>query len=109
MQEQQTFINFDPNDFIIRLSPDVDQDDRWTGDISVSMATTDYNALDNDDFTHLNMLCDMLICAIPLMESDAGFRNKLFSMVSKTFEDKIPEPTIDSVNGNVVKVNFGGE
>ena len=34
MKEEQTFINFDPNDFIIRISPVVENGE-WSGDINV--------------------------------------------------------------------------
>ena len=40
-----TLIKFNPNDFIIRISPDVDDTGDWTGDLTVGMLTTDDNTL----------------------------------------------------------------
>ena len=48
-----SLINFNPNDFVIRISPEVDDNGDWTGDLSVGMLTTDDNTMKTDDFAHL--------------------------------------------------------
>ena len=100
-----SLINFNPNDFVIRISPDVDDNGDWTGDLSVGMLTTDDNTMKADDFAHLKMLTDMLIAAIPLMEQDHEVRRKLFRIVD-TIDDEEEKPLIKERDGNVVKVNF---
>ena len=100
-----SLINFNPNDFIIRISPDVDDKGDWTGDLSVGMLTTDDNTMKADDFAHLKVLTDMLIAAIPLMEQDPEVRRKLFKIVD-TIDDEEETPLIAERDGNVVKVNF---
>jgi hypothetical protein len=99
---EKTFIDFDPNDFIIRLSPEV-VDGKWTGDLDVGMITTDDNILSSEDFSHLRMLTDMLICAIPLMERNPEFRSQLFSLLEESLEEK---PKVIKREGNVLNVNF---
>jgi hypothetical protein len=108
MTEETSYINFEPNDFIIRISPHVDANNEWDGDIDVGMITTDFNSLNEHDYAHLRMLTEMLISAIPLMETDAEFRNKLFKLVNETFNEIDEEPTtpVAERDGNVVKVNF---
>jgi hypothetical protein len=103
-----SLINFNPNDFVIRISPDVDDKGDWTGELSVGMLTTDDNTMKADDFAHLKMLTDMLIAAIPLMEQDHDVRRKLFKIVDKIDADELEmeRPLVEERDGNVVKVNF---
>lgn len=100
-----SLINFNPNDFVIRISPDVDDNGDWTGDLTVGMLTTDDNTMKAEDFAHLKVLTDMLIAAIPLMEQDPEVRRKLFRIVD-TIDDEEEKPLIAERDGNVVKVNF---
>lgn len=104
MEEEQTFINFDPNDFIIRISP-VMEDGEWNGDINVGQVTTEINNLSDTDYTHLSILTDMLVSAIPLMEQDNEVRNKLYKLAQEQFGEN-DKPVITERKGNVVKVNF---
>jgi len=104
-RDLSSFIKFDPNDFIIRVSPYV-EDGEWTGDIDVGMLTTDYNDLNKEDYAHLRMLTEMLISSIPLMESNAEFRHSLLKIVDETYGDEEPEPRVDKRDGNVLTVNF---
>jgi hypothetical protein len=101
-----TLMNFNPNDFVIRISPEVDSQGDWTGDLSVGMLTTDDNNMKKDDYVHLRVLTDMLIAAIPLMEEDADVRRKLFKYVDELNNDEETKPLIAEREGNVVKVNF---
>jgi len=101
-----SLINFNPNDFVIRISPEVDDNGDWTGDLTVGMLTTDDNTMKTDDFAHLKVLTDMLIAAIPLMEQDHDVRRKLFKIVDTIDKDEEEKPLIEERDGNVVKVNF---
>ena len=101
-----TLMNFNPNDFVIRISPEVDSQGDWTGDLSVGMLTTDDNNMKKEDYVHLRVLTDMLIAAIPLMEEDADVRRKLFKYVDELNQDEETKPLIIERDGNVVKVNF---
>ena len=101
-----TLMNFNPNDFVIRISPEVNSQGDWTGDLSVGMLTTDDNNMKKDDYVHLRVLTDMLIAAIPLMEEDADVRRKLFKYVDELNHDEETKPLIAERDGNVVKVNF---
>ena len=44
--EEKIFIDFEPNDFIIRLSPLLDEDGLWTGELKIGTITTEENNLD---------------------------------------------------------------
>ena len=43
MAEDKIYIDFDPNDYIIRLSPFLDKKGEWTGELMVGTVTTDDN------------------------------------------------------------------
>ena len=103
-----SLINFNPNDVVIRISPEVDDSGDWTGDLTVGMLTTDDNTMKAEDFAHLKMLTDMLIAAIPLMEQDHDVRRKLFKLVDQIDADEMAQekPLVEERDGNVVKVNF---
>ena len=104
MEEDQSFINFNPNDFIINISP-IMENGKWTGDIDVGQITTDENSLDKEDYSYLSVLTDMVMCAIPLMEIDSEYRKKLYALAIEQFGDD-NKPRIKERKGNVVKVNF---
>ena len=103
MEENHTFINFDPNDFIIRITP-VMEDGEWNGEINVGQVTTGENTLQDTDYAHLSMLTDMLICAIPLIESRPDIRDELYKLAQEQYEGK--KPTVQERKGNVLTVNF---
>ena len=103
MEENQTFINFDPNDFIIRITPVMD-DGEWNGEINVGQVTTGENTEQDTDYSHLSMLTDKLICAIPLIEKDDAIRKELYKLVEEQFEND--KPKVVKREGNVLNVNF---
>ena len=37
--EDRIFVDFEPNDFVIRVSPVLDEQDGWTGDLKVGYMT----------------------------------------------------------------------
>ena len=103
MEEDQSFINFDPNDFIIRISP-IMENDEWNGEINVGQVSTGENTLKDTDYAHLSVLTEMLICAIPLIEKDDKIRKELYRLAEEQFgEDR---PRVTKRNGNVLEVNF---
>ena len=103
MAEDQTFISFEPNDFIIRISP-VMQGDEWTGDINVGQVTTNENNLSDTDYSQLSILTEMLICAIQLIEKDESVRKELFKLAEESSKER--QPKVTERDGNVIKVNF---
>jgi len=104
MEEVQTFINFDPNDFIIRISP-VMENGEWNGDVNVGQVTTNENTLNDADYSQLRILTEMLICAIELIEKDDSVRKQLFKLAEEASKESKPT-VVTERDGNVIKVNF---
>ena len=51
--EEKIYIDFEPNDFIIRITPVLDENNKWVGELRVGTITTDDNTLDDEDYSHL--------------------------------------------------------
>lgn len=105
-KDERIFVDFEPNDFIIRISPVLDDDDAWTGELTVGYLTLDENYLSEEDYTHVDMVTNLTLSAIPLMEQDAEVRNRLYKYTTSVLE-KEGKPTIETEDdSNVIKLRF---
>jgi len=108
-EQDQVFVNFDPNDFIIRLSPFLDQRGNWTGELLVGTVTTGENTTTDDDYYHLMQLCQMLCAALPAMEENESMREMLLQYSDSVVEEEAKEKSkskVIQVEDNVVQVKF---
>ena len=69
-KENKVFISFDANDYIVRLTPFIDKEGNWTGEILVGTITTDENNLSDEDHFNLMTITKMVCAAVPAMEED---------------------------------------
>ena len=107
--DERIFIDFKPNDFVIRISPVLDQDDEWTGELNVGYMAMDENYMNDLDYQHLDMVTNMAISTLPLSEEDMEFRNKLYEYTVNALsaeQDGKSKVTTEKVDDNVVKLNF---
>ena len=49
--EDKIFIDFEPNDFIVRITPLLDENHAWTGELRIGSITTDDNNLSDEEGT----------------------------------------------------------
>jgi hypothetical protein len=109
MAEEKVLMDFDPNDFIVRITPFLDQKGNWTGELMVGTVTTGENTTTDDDYVNLMRLCHMVCASIPAMEDDNSIRDTLVKYAKDVLEeeeDAAPKATVESVEDNVVKVKF---
>jgi len=106
--EDRIFVDFEPNDFVIRVTPVLDEDDIWTGDMKVGYLTLDENYLREEDYQHVDLLTNLMLASIPLMEEDIKFRNTLYKFHEKMLklQDK---PKVSHTEDNVVHLDFGNK
>ena len=60
----------DPNDFLIQISPSVDEDYNWTGEVSINVIVSTNPTLSEDDHTKLLMFAKTVCAAVPMYEDD---------------------------------------
>ena len=108
MSDDKIFLDFSPNDYIIRISPFIDKDGAWTGELQVGSCTTDDNTMNDDDYINLMQLTHMLLAAIPAMAEDDYVRDTLYEHAKGVLEDKeeAPKRKLESIDGNIINVNF---
>lgn len=111
MNEDSILIDFDPNDFLIRLNPMLNEDGYWDGDISVGIVTTPENNLDEEDFEQMMYLTMMVTAALPLMEDSVEFRKALNKYAKKLHDEDNEEsepskPVTEKLSDNVIKIKF---
>jgi len=110
-EDETIYVDFTPNDFVIRISPIMDDDDTWTGELNVGYLTMDENYMREDDYVHVDIVTNMALSAIPLMEEDLEFRSKLYKYtldaMSSTPEEHVKKVTTEHEDdSNVIKLRF---
>ncbi len=110
-------MDFDQNDYIIRISPFLNKKGEWTGEIMVGTCTTDDNVLSDFDHAQLMKLSHMMCASLPVMEEDSAVRRLLENEVERTIDDALEEekekvkPAIEvaGVSDNVISVLFNSK
>tara|TARA_B100000767_G_C19315312_1_gene349277 strand:+ start:196 stop:525 length:330 start_codon:yes stop_codon:yes gene_type:complete len=108
MKEDNILIDFHPNDYIIRLSPFVDEKGNWTGELMVGTISTEDNVMSDNDHYQLMHLTQMVCASIPAMEENEDFRELLTEIVDDVVEGskEEEESKITGVDGNIISVKF---
>ena len=110
--------NTTDNDLVIILSPTVDENNKWTSEISTYIATDSNNTLDEEDLYSIVGLGKLMVAAIHYLEIDLDFREKVTEYLNEHLSDRYPEDdeyedtnaeteieVMDS-EGKVIKVDF---
>jgi hypothetical protein len=109
VEDEDILLDFDPNDFLIRLNPVVDENGEWNGDVSVGIVTTPENELDDEDFDGMMYLTMMVTASLPLMEDNVEFRSQLQHYMKKLHSEEkgaTPKATTEKIADNVIKLKF---
>jgi len=106
--DERIFVDFEPNDFVIRVTPVLDEHDRWTGDMKVGYLTLDENYLSKEDYQHVDLLTNLMLASVPLMDEDVKFRNTLYKYHENMLKST-GKPIITHNEDNVVHLDFGNK
>jgi hypothetical protein len=107
--EERIFLDFEPNDMIVRLTPFLDEKGDWTGELMIGCDTTGESTLNEDDYANLMRIVHMTAASIQAMEESETVRNILSDYADNAIEETIKEKKINSAvtkDGNVIEVNF---
>jgi len=99
-----------PEDLLIRIKPHIKRK-QWTGEIDVSIISSEDNPLNDQDFDNMMFLCELIASSIPIMEEDEYVRSALFEYAEsyrntmEVVDDEEDVPVVDK-EGNIIKINF---
>tara|TARA_R110000822_G_scaffold306728_1_gene433190 strand:- start:530 stop:871 length:342 start_codon:yes stop_codon:yes gene_type:complete len=104
----------EPEDFMIRVRPQLNNNDDWTGEIDVVIITSPENPTCDDDYYEVMHICKMIASIIPLMEKDNKLRNLVNDYVVNILDKEVINditnlPTVEKIEDNVVRINFKPE
>ena len=102
-----------PEDFVIGIRPDMDENNVWTGEIHMSIVTDKNNPLNDDDYYSLLAFCKVICSSVPAMEEDDYIRKKLEDKATE-FDEYTDAPQkkkgkVVDKQGNVVVLSFDAE
>ena len=105
--DEKVYLNFEDEDFIITVSPSLDEEDRWTGEVRIGITMADQDFLHEDDYNSLMHFCNLVCTSVPMMEEDVEFREKINRRFLQDFvETKKTREKVLTKEGNVIKLNF---
>jgi|TARA_R110000744_G_scaffold354936_2_gene461393 hypothetical protein len=107
MTDDKVMIDFEEEDFIITVSPTLDEELRWTGEVKVGITMGDQDFLHADDYYNLLQFCNLICTTIPMMEKDVEFREKINNYYLKDLKEL--NNRVLTKEGNVIKLNFSSK
>lgn len=105
MKEQDdTLINIEPEEYLIKLKPMLNKNKKWTGEVRISAVVSEDNNLDDSDYYNMLYLANLVSATANVMEIDENFRYRLMNYVDN--EEKVAK--IKNKN-NVIYLDFSSE
>ena len=105
----------DPNDFLIQISPSIDEEHNWTGEIAIDLIISTATSLCDDDHTRLLTLAKTICAAVPMYADNPELYSQALQYVAEAEnavnegEDPIFFKQDYTREGNVINVNFSKE
>lgn len=104
-------IGIDANDFMIRVSPQINDEGYWDGSIELAVVTQPGNDLDDEDYFSMLHMCKMMAATIPIMEVNEDLRDLVHNYVEETidkqYEVELEEkPKVVKQEDNVLTIDF---
>ena len=105
-EEEKVMLSFNEEDFIITISPTIDKNFRWTGEVKIGIDMAEQDFLHEDDYYSLLEFCNLICASVPLMEKDINFRNHIYNFYKKDLQER---KRVLTKEGNVIKLNFNSK
>lgn len=74
---KQIPLDLEEEDFVIRIHPKRDANNKWTGDVTLGIITSQDNPLSDYDYYHMMEFANMICATVPLMEFNPSFREQI--------------------------------
>ena len=95
----------DDQDVLIRMSPLLDHQNNWTGDVNLQVLDSVNNPLSDRDYADMMFFARMCIVGIDLQRSDDEWAKKIYQVTRKELK-KEAQPKVTSRQDNVITVDF---
>ena len=111
MKKDKIFFELEPEDFILRIHPKRDKNNKWTGEVVVGIVTSDENPLDDADYSGMLQFTNLISSTVAMMEEDDDFREAVMEYAESELKKQeivlSNRPTIvRDISSNVIKLNF---
>ncbi len=106
---KQIPLDIEEEDFVIRVHPHRDTNNKWTGDVTLGIITSDENPLSDNDFYYMMEFTNLICASVPLMSKDPIFREALELFVEeekKIIVEKKKPKAKTKTKGNVIELTF---
>ncbi|OUW96943.1 MAG: hypothetical protein CBD97_00285 [Pelagibacteraceae bacterium TMED237] len=106
---KQIPLELEEEDFVIKVHPHRDKNNKWTGDVTLGIITSDGNPLSDYDFYYMMEFTNLICASVPLMQEDKDFREKLENFVEyekELIKEKEKEKRKVNRMGNIITVKF---
>ena len=100
--------HFNNNDYLIRVSPEMIKE-RWSGNVTVDVVTSNYNTLNSSDDVAMLYMCRLMSSVIPMLEENEDFADIIQEFAKKLDNNKDGVLTVLGKDGNVVKLGFNSD
>ena len=103
--------------FAVALTPEFDEQGKWTGAVSATLEEDVRNDLDADELTQIRSVCGMMAACLPLMEEDEDFLEhikayfyanytQLIDEILDDAEEQAKPSFVRSKDGKVITLDF---
>lgn len=109
-------LRIQPNDFTIRIRPQLTEGGKWEGDVDVSLMSHPGNDINDEDYEYIMHYCKMIASSVPIMEENQSIREIANEYVLNHIDteydvdveednDNEEKPTVTQ-DGNIHTINF---
>ena len=109
---KQIPMDIDEEDFIIRIHPHRDTNNKWPADVTLGIITSDENPLSDHDFFYMMEFTNLICAVVPVMQDKPSIREELEAFIEeekrqvKEKEKKVKRLKKIETKGNVISVKF---
>lgn len=96
------------DDFLLVIKPHTNKENKWTGEVSVNIVTSENNKLDDEDYFSMMDFTRLIGASIPVMELNPRYKDLLEKQADKfmPLEKEKKELHVSEIRDNVIQVDF---
>lgn len=103
-------MDLEEEDFVIKVHPHRDTNNRWTGSVTLGIITSKENPLTDDDYFYMMEFTNLICACVPVMQDDPSIRETLEEFVEEERrQEDMNSSSKDKIKNrkdNVISVSF---